>query len=308
MFLKRLKERLSKSQMNFFNKLKGVLNSSRVLNAHLWEELEEILIESDIGVKATQELIKELQEEARKRGIKEVSELYEVLRGLLIKLLKPYEAPFELKDRKKPMVVLFVGVNGVGKTTTLAKLAYRYTSQGKKVMVAAGDTFRAAAIEQLEILTKRAGASLIKHQPGSDPAAVTYDALSSAMSKGYDLLLIDTAGRLHTKEGLMEEVKKIKRVLRKIDPEFPQETLLVLDATNGQNALIQAKTFHQEVGIDGIALAKLDGTAKGGIIVAIAKELGLPIRFIGIGEDLEDLTDFSAEAFIKALLPTFNGN
>ncbi len=308
MFLKKLRERLSKSHLNFFNKLKGVLNASRVLNAHLWEELEEILIESDIGVKATQELIKELQEEARKRGIKEVSEFYEVLRELLIKLLKPYEAPFELKDRKKPMVVLFVGVNGVGKTTTLAKLAYRYTSQGKKVMVAAGDTFRAAAIEQLEILAKRAGASLIKHQPGSDPAAVTYDALSSAISKGYDLLLIDTAGRLHTKEGLMEEVKKIKRVSRKIDPEFPQETLLVLDATNGQNALIQAKTFHQEIGIDGIALAKLDGTAKGGIIVAIAKELGLPIRFIGIGEDLEDLMDFSAEAFIKALLPAFNGN
>jgi len=208
MFLKKLRERLSKSHLNFFNKLKGVLNASRVLNAHLWEELEEILIESDIGVKATQELIKELQEEARKRGIKEVSEFYEVLRELLIKLLKPYEAPFELKDRKKPMVVLFVGVNGVGKTTTLAKLAYRYTSQGKKVMVAAGDTFRAAAIEQLEILAKRAGASLIKHQPGSDPAAVTYDALSSAISKGYDLLLIDTAGRLHTKEGLMEEVKK----------------------------------------------------------------------------------------------------
>jgi len=308
MFLKKLRERLSKSHLNFFNKLKGILNASRVLNAHLWEELEEILIESDIGVKATQELIKELQEEARKRGIKEVSEFYEVLRELLIKLLKPYEAPFELKDRKKPMVVLFVGVNGVGKTTTLAKLAYRYTSQGKKVMVAAGDTFRAAAIEQLEILAKRAGASLIKHQPGSDPAAVTYDALSSAISKGYDLLLIDTAGRLHTKEGLMEEVKKIKRVSRKIDPEFPQETLLVLDATNGQNALIQAKTFHQEIGIDGIALAKLDGTAKGGIIVAIAKELGLPIRFIGIGEDLEDLMDFSAEAFIKALLPAFNGN
>ena len=308
MFLKKLRERLSKSHLNFFNKLKGVLNASRVLNAHLWEELEEILIESDIGVKATQELIKELQEEARKRGIKEVSEFYEVLRELLIKLLKPYEAPFELKDRKKPMVVLFVGVNGVGKTTTLAKLAYRYTSQGKKVMVAAGDTFRAAAIEQLEILAKRAGASLIKHQPGSDPAAVTYDALSSAISKGYDLLLIDTAGRLHTKEGLMEEVKKIKRVSRKIDPEFPQETLLVLDATNGQNALIQAKTFHQEIGIDGIALAKLDGTAKGGIIVAIVKELGLPIRFIGIGEDLEDLMDFSAEAFIKALLPAFNGN
>ena len=308
MFLKKLRERLSKSHLNFFNKLKGVLNASRVLNAHLWEELEEILIESDIGVKATQELIKELQEEARKRGIKEVSEFYEVLRELLIKLLKPYEAPFELKDRKKPMVVLFVGVNGVGKTTTLAKLAYKYTSQGKKVMVAAGDTFRAAAIEQLEILAKRAGASLIKHQPGSDPAAVTYDALSSAISKGYDLLLIDTAGRLHTKEGLMEEVKKIKRVSRKIDPEFPQETLLVLDATNGQNALIQAKTFHQEIGIDGIALAKLDGTAKGGIIVAIAKELGLPIRFIGIGEDLEDLMDFSAEAFIKALLPAFNGN
>ena len=307
MFLKRLRERLSKSHLNFFNKLKGVLNSSRLLNAHLWEELEEILIESDIGVKATQELIKELQEEARKRGIKEVSELYEVLRELLIKSLKPYEAPFELKSGKKPTVVLFVGVNGVGKTTTLAKLAYRYTSQGKKVMVAAGDTFRAAAIEQLEILAKRAGASLIKHQPGSDPAAVTYDALSSAISKGYDLLLIDTAGRLHTKEGLMEEVKKIKRALRKIDPEFPQETLLVLDATNGQNALIQAKTFHQEIGIDGIALAKLDGTAKGGIIVAIAKELGLPIRFIGIGEDLEDLTDFSAEVFIKALLPTFNG-
>jgi len=308
MFLKRLRERLSKSHLSLFTRLKIVFSSSRALNAHLWEELEEIFIESDMGVKATQEFIKELQQEAKKRGIIEVSELYGVLSELLITLLKPYEVPFGLKDGKKPMVVLFVGVNGVGKTTTLAKLAYRYTSQGKKVMVAAGDTFRAAAIEQLEILAKRAGASLIKHQPGSDPAAVTYDALSSAMAKGYDLLLIDTAGRLHTKEGLMEEVKKIKRVLRKIDPEFPQETLLVLDATNGQNALIQAKTFHQEVGIDGIALAKLDGTAKGGIIVAIAKELGLPIRFVGIGEDLEDLMDFSAEAFVRALLPSFRDN
>jgi len=291
-----------------FTKLKGLLSSSRALETPPWEELEEVFIEADMGVKATQELIKELQEESRRRGVKDVSELYEVLRDLLIKLLKPYEAPFELKDGKKPMVVLFVGVNGVGKTTTLAKLAYKYVSRGKKVMVAAADTFRAAAIEQLEILAKRAGASLIKHQQGSDPAAVTYDALSSAMAKGYDLLLIDTAGRLHTKEGLMEELKKIKRVLKKIDPVFPQETLLVLDATNGQNALIQAKTFHQEVGIDGIALAKLDGTAKGGILVAVAKELGLPIRFIGVGEGLGDLMDFSAEAFVKALLPSFNEN
>jgi len=291
-----------------FTKLKRVLSSSWALEAPLWEELEEILIESDMGVKVTQELIKELQEESRKRGVKDVSELYEVLRDLLIKLLKPYEAPFELEDGKKPIVVLFVGVNGVGKTTTLAKLAYKYVSRGKKVMVAAADTFRAAAIEQLEILAKRAGASLIKHQQGADPAAVTYDALSSAMAKGYDLLLIDTAGRLHTKEGLVEELKKIKRVLKKIDPVFPQETLLVLDATNGQNALIQAKTFHQEIVIDGIALAKLDGTAKGGILVAIAKELGLPIRFIGVGEGLGDLMDFSAEAFVKALLPSFNEN
>jgi fused signal recognition particle receptor len=291
-----------------FTKLKRVFSSSRALEAPLWEELEEILIESDMGVKVTQELIKELQEESRKRGVKDVSELYEVLRDLLIKLLKPYEAPFELEDGKKPIVVLLVGVNGVGKTTTLAKLAYKYVSRGKKVMVAAADTFRAAAIEQLEILAKRAGASLIKHQQGADPAAVTYDALSSAMAKGYDLLLIDTAGRLHTKEGLVEELKKIKRVLKKIDPVFPQETLLVLDATNGQNALIQAKTFHQEIGIDGIALAKLDGTAKGGILVAIAKELSLPIRFIGVGEGLGDLMDFSAEAFVKALLPSFNEN
>jgi fused signal recognition particle receptor len=291
-----------------FTKLKRVLSSSRALEASLWEELEEIFIESDMGVKVTQELIKELQEESRKRGVKDVSELYEVLRDLLIKLLKPYEAPFELEDGKKPIVVLLVGVNGVGKTTTLAKLAYKYVSRGKKVMVAAADTFRAAAIEQLEILAKRAGASLIKHQQGADPAAVTYDALSSAMAKGYDLLLIDTAGRLHTKEGLVEELKKIKRVLKKIDPVFPQETLLVLDATNGQNALIQAKTFHQEIVIDGIALAKLDGTAKGGILVAIAKELGLPIRFIGVGEGLGDLMDFSAEAFVKALLPSFNEN
>ena len=196
---------------------------------------------------------------------------------------------------------MVVGVNGTGKTTTIAKIAHRFLSRGKKVMVAAGDTFRAAAIEQMEIWSRRVGAHLIKHREGADPSAVAYDAVEAAQARGYDLLFIDTAGRLHTKEGLMEELKKVKRVIGKHLPQAPHEVLLVLDATVGQNTIPQARTFHDALGVTGIVLSKLDGTAKGGMIVALAKEMGLPIRFLGIGEGVEDLEPFLAPAFVKAL-------
>ncbi len=303
MFFERIREGLAKTRQGFLGRIRGILRARRPLDDEVWEELEESLIGADLGVRATEEILQELEREARRRGIRDADGLYEVLREALLRALKPYEAPFRLKDHRKPTVVLALGVNGVGKTTTLAKIAHRFTSQGKRVMIAAADTFRAAAIEQLEIWADKAGAQVLKHRPGADPAAVAYDALSASRARGYDLLLIDTAGRLHTKGGLLEEMRKLKRVLERLDPEAPDETLLVLDATTGQNALFQAKAFHEALGITGIALVKLDGTAKGGIIVAIARELGIPLRFVGVGENLEDLADFSAEEFVEALLP-----
>jgi len=298
--LGRLKEGLTKTRGLLAEGTRGLLRPGKAIEEGLWEELEELLIEADVGVAATQRLLEVLKEEARRRDLKGAEDLYPLLKGEILRTLKPCEAPFRLQ-KERPTVVFVVGVNGVGKTTTIAKIAHRYTSQGRRVMVAAADTFRPAAIDQLQIWSQRAGAQMVRHREGADPSAVAYDALQAASARGYDLLLIDTAGRLHTKGDLMEELRKTKRVLKKLKEEAPHEILLVLDATNGQNALVQAKTFHQALEVTGIALVKLDGTAKGGILVAIAEELGIPLRFLGVGEGLEDLEDFEAEAFVEAL-------
>lgn len=302
MTLQKLREGLAKTRGLLVEGVRGVLRSGKPLEEGVWEGLEELLIEADLGVRATQGLLEDLKREARGKGVKTAEGLYPLLREGILEILRPVEAPFFLQE-EGPTAVLVLGVNGVGKTTTIAKVAHRFTSQGKKVLVAAADTFRAAAVEQLEQWCLRAGAQVLKHREGADPAAVAYDALQAAKARGYDLVLVDTAGRLHTKGGLLEELKKVKSVMGKVDPRAPHETLLVLDATTGQNALQQALTFHEALGITGLALVKLDGTAKGGIAVAIAKELVIPIRFVGVGEGLEDLEDFSASSFVRALLP-----
>lgn len=301
MIFRKLVQGLEKTRKGLVDRIKTILRPEEPISERTWEELEEILIEADLGVKATGEIIAQAKRLCQKRSVTDQEGVYAILKEIILEVLKPCATPFRLKEGKKPTVVLALGVNGVGKTTTLGKIAHRFISQGKKVMIAAADTFRAAAIEQLEVIAERAGAALVKHKEGADPAAVAFDALASAKAKGFDLLLIDTAGRLHTKGGLLEELKKLKKVLQKLDPEAPDETLLVLDATNGQNALVQARTFQEALDVTGIALVKLDGTAKGGIIVAIAKELGIPIRYVGIGEDLEDLEEFIPEVFVEAL-------
>lgn len=301
MIFQRFVQGLEKTRKGLIDRIKAILRPDEPIGEETWTELEEILIEADMGIKATGEIITEARRRCQKKEVTDQEEVYAVLKEIILGVLKPYAIPFRLREGKTPTVVLALGVNGVGKTTTLGKIAYRFISQGKKVMIAAADTFRAAAIEQLELIAQRAGAALVKHKEGADPAAVAFDALASAKAKGFDLLLIDTAGRLHTKGGLLEELKKVKRVLQKLDPEAPDETLLVLDANTGQNALVQARTFKDTLGVTGIALVKLDGTAKGGIIVAIARELGIPIRYVGIGEGLEDLEEFVPEVFVEAL-------
>lgn len=265
------------------------------------EELEAVLIQADIGVHATDELLERLRTQAR--GADPEASL-RVLKTTLLEMLKPSEAESleDLASRgPKPFVVLAVGVNGVGKTTTLAKLAQRYKQAGLKPLLVAADTFRAAAIEQLEVWGQRIGADVIRHQQGADPSAVVFDGLAAARARGADVLLIDTAGRLHTKANLMDELRKMKRVLGREMPGAPHEILLTLDATLGQNALAQARQFHEALEVTGIVLTKLDGTAKGGIVVAITQELKLPVRLIGVGEHLDDLQDFRAEAFVDAL-------
>jgi len=301
-FFQRLRRGLTKTQGLLIGGVDDLLRPGRGMDEALYKELEELLIVADVGAEATRRLLEGIRREAKKQGITTADEILPLLRREVLEILRPYEAPLAIDGKKGgPFVVMVIGVNGVGKTTTIGKLAYRYTSQGKKVVVAAADTFRAAAIEQLEIWSDRAGAHFVKHDSGSDPAAVAFDAVKAAQAKKYDLLFIDTAGRLHTKENLMEELKRIKRIVNRELPSAPHEILLVLDASTGQNAIVQARTFHEAVGITGIALAKLDGTAKGGIIVAIAQELGIPLRLVGVGEGIEDLQDFLAEAFVDAL-------
>ncbi|BCB97452.1 signal recognition particle receptor FtsY [Dissulfurispira thermophila] len=297
-FLDKLKSSLTKTKKNIVERVESIL-LGRSIDESVIDDIEEVLITSDVGTEATNEIITLLREKIKVGEIKNSEDVRSYLKTEMALLLgKPQPLiPFG----EKPFVILAVGVNGVGKTTTIGKLASRFISEGNSVILAAADTFRAAAIEQLEIWAKRSGADIIKHQSGSDPAAVAFDAVEAAKARGVDIVIIDTAGRLHTKSQLMDELKKINRVIKKSIPDAPQEILLIVDATTGQNALRQAQIFNEAIGITGIALTKLDGTAKGGIIFAIKKELGIPVRLIGVGEGVDDLKDFDPEDFVAAL-------
>ena len=297
-FFERLKEGLTKTRKGLIEKVESLF-ADRKIDEETLEELEEILITADVGTKAVGEIMASIREKAKRGEVKDTDSLKEFLKKEMVTILgQPHHL---VVQGGRPFVILAIGVNGVGKTTTIGKLASRFHSQGLSVMLAAGDTFRAAGIEQLEIWADRAKAQFVKHKSGSDPAAVAFDAIEAAKHRGVDVVIIDTAGRLHTKSPLMEELKKVKRVTEKAMPGTPQEILLVVDATTGQNALRQADMFNQAIGVTGIALTKLDGTAKGGIVFAIKKDFGIPVRLIGIGEGLDDLRDFNPEEFVEAL-------
>lgn len=297
-FFDRLKEGLTKTRKSFVERVDSIF-TGRKIDEETLEELEEILIASDVGTKASAEIIKTIREKSEKGEVSDVDSVKELLKKEMVSILGNSQPIMVYGD--KPFVILAIGVNGVGKTTTIGKLAHRFYSQGLSVMFAAGDTFRAAGIEQLEIWAKRANAQLVKHQSGSDPAAVAFDAIAAARHRDVDVVIVDTAGRLHTKSPLMEELKKVKRVIEKTMTGAPQEVLLVVDATTGQNALRQAEMFNNAIGVTGVALTKLDGTAKGGIVFAIRKDFGIPVRLIGIGEKIDDLQDFNPQEFVEAL-------
>ena len=299
-FFARLRRGLGRTSDNLVQGLGNLFLGRKEIDAELLEELESRLLLADVGVEATMDIIENLTRRVSRKELTRPDALQSALQEELLALLKPCEQPLEVAGHK-PCVILMVGVNGVGKTTTIGKLARRYMGEGRSVMLAAGDTFRAAAVEQLQVWGERNSVPVIAQHTGADSASVIYDALQAAQSRGVDVLIADTAGRLHNKDNLMEELKKVVRVMAKLDPAAPHEVMLVLDAGTGQNALAQASQFQQWVGVSGIALTKLDGTAKGGVIFAIARKLGLPIRFIGIGEKAEDLRPFEAEPFIQAL-------
>ncbi len=296
----RLRRGLSRTSDNLVQGMGNIFLGRKEIDAELLEELESRLLLADVGVDATMDIIGRLTQRVSRKELTDPAALQQALQEELLALLKPCEEQLEVSTHK-PYVILMVGVNGVGKTTTIGKLARRFQDQGKSVMLAAGDTFRAAAVEQLQAWGERNGVPVIAQHSGADSASVIYDALQAAQTRGTDVLIADTAGRLHNKDNLMEELKKVVRVMGKLDPGAPHEVMLVLDAGTGQNALAQADHFRQWVGVSGITLTKLDGTAKGGVIFAIARKLGLPIRFIGIGETAEDLRPFEAEPFIDAL-------
>ncbi len=299
-FLARLKEGLTKTRQGIAEKVDQVLKSYKKVDDELFEEIEEILITSDVGVSTTMKIIEKLKSEAKEKKIIEASDLKGLLKEILVEILDFGDA-HQLNIHPAPAVLLIVGVNGVGKTTSIGKIAHRIKSQGKKVLLAAGDTFRAAAIDQLEIWGDRVGVDIVKHQEGADPAAVLYDAIQSAKARKIDVLICDTAGRLHNKKNLMNELGKVSKVLAKEYGEATKDILLVLDATTGQNAIQQAKTFKEVVDIDGIILTKLDGTAKGGVVLAISSELNVPVKLIGVGEGMNDLQVFEARTFVNAL-------
>lgn len=299
----KFKEGLTKTRTAFVEKVEDLITRRKKIDEEFYEELEEILISSDVGVNTVMTLIDELRAEVRARKLEDPADLQPVLSEKLVGLLSGGEESdnqLRLPDNGLA-VVLFVGVNGVGKTTTIGKLAHRFKQEGKKVLLAAGDTFRAGAIEQLEVWGERVGVDVIKHQAGSDPAAVMFDAVRAAKTRGVDVLLCDTAGRLQNKVNLMEELNKIYRVIGREIPDAPHEVLLVLDATTGQNALSQAKLFGEKTGVTGLVLTKLDGTAKGGIVVAIRQEMDIPVKFVGLGEKMDDLQQFDSEQFVHAL-------
>jgi fused signal recognition particle receptor len=297
----KFREGLTKTRDAFVDRVDDLFSRRKKIDEDFYEELEEILIGADVGVNTVLKLIDQLRAEVKKRKIEDPAELQPILSEKLIELLKgDADAGLNLNPNGLS-VILFVGVNGVGKTTTIGKMAHMFKSQGKKVLMAAGDTFRAGAIEQLEAWGERVGVDVIKQQSGADPAAVMFDAVQAAKTRGVDILLCDTAGRLQNKVNLMEELNKIYRVIQREVPEAPHEVILVLDATTGQNALSQAKLFGDKTGLTGLVLSKLDGTANGGIVVAIRQELSLPVKFVGLGEKMDDLQPFDSEQFVHAL-------
>lgn len=299
-FFDKLKKGLSKTKASFDEKINNVFKHFRKVDEELLEELEEALILSDVGFETTNKIIEELRDRIKTNKIEEASEVKAALSEIISNILS--ENDNSLKLTTNPSVILVVGVNGAGKTTSIGKLAANFKAEGKKVLVAAADTFRAAAIEQLEEWTNRAGVDILKRPEGADPASVAFDAARKARVEGYDIVIVDTSGRLHTKKNLMDELAKIQRTVRKELPDADQEVLIVLDGTSGQNAVIQAKEFSKVTEMTGIILTKLDGTAKGGVVISICSELNIPVKFIGVGEKIDDLQVFDSKDFAKALL------
>ncbi|MBV7548935.1 signal recognition particle-docking protein FtsY [Pseudomonas sp. PDM26] len=300
-FFARLKQGLSKTSASIGEGMASLFLGKKVIDDELLEDLETRLLTADVGVEATSVIIQRLTQKVARKELADADALYKSLQAELAAMLKPVEQPLKVTSQNKPFVILVVGVNGAGKTTTIGKLAKKLQLEGKKVMLAAGDTFRAAAVEQLQVWGERNKIPVIAQHTGADSASVIFDAVQAAKARGIDVLIADTAGRLHTKDNLMEELKKVRRVIGKLDADAPHEVLLVLDAGTGQNAINQAKQFNQTVELTGLALTKLDGTAKGGVIFALAKQFGLPIRYIGVGEGIDDLRTFEAEPFVQAL-------
>ncbi len=303
---KKIKDGLSRTRTNFVDRISKVISGKTKIDDELIDEIEEVLLSADVGFAATEKIIGDIRTRVKDEGFEDA----QMLRTLLKEEIAKYLVGGNGVDKagEVPRVIMIVGVNGVGKTTTVGKLAYDFKNEGKRVLIAAADTFRAAANEQLKIWADRAGVEIIQQLPGTDPGAVAYDAVAASKSRGVDVVLIDTAGRLHTKTNLMEELKKIRRVVQKIVPEAPHEVFLVLDAVTGQNGLIQARQFLEAVGVTGIVLTKLDGTAKGGIVVAISQELGLPVKYIGVGEGIDDLQPFDRTTFVDALFSDRDDN
>ncbi|CAI8853257.1 signal recognition particle receptor [Pseudomonas sp. IT-93MI4] len=300
-FFARLKQGLSKTSASIGEGMASLFLGRKTIDDDLLDELETRLLTADVGVEATTQIIQRLTQKVARKELADADALYKSLQAELAAMLKPVEQPLKIASQNKPFVILVVGVNGAGKTTTIGKLAKKLQLEGKKVMLAAGDTFRAAAVEQLQVWGERNKIPVIAQHTGADSASVIFDAVQAAKARGIDVLIADTAGRLHTKDNLMEELKKVRRVIGKLDADAPHEVLLVLDAGTGQNAINQAKQFNQTVELTGLALTKLDGTAKGGVIFALAKQFGLPIRYIGVGEGIDDLRTFEAEPFVQAL-------
>jgi len=305
-FVKSLRQKLAGTKSGFTDKLNETASRHKVIDDDLYDEIEEVMLKCDTGIEMTGIILQRLREQIREDRIKDVEifmiYLRDTMQDILFKDL-PDERDFFVLPEIKPYVIVFVGVNGTGKTTTIGKVAYRFAQAGKKVLIVAGDTFRAAAIDQIAIWAERAGVSIIRSQPERDPSAVIYDGVSSAVAKGFDVVLIDTAGRQHTKERLMKELQKIDRSIKKVIPEAPHEAILVVDSTTGQNAVSQAAHFNDSMTLTGIALTKYDGTAKGGIIFNLKHNLKLPVKLLGVGESLEDIENFNTVQFVKAIFP-----
>jgi fused signal recognition particle receptor len=307
-FFSRLKDSLSRTRSSITEGITNLVLGKKAIDAELLDELETQLLTSDLGVEATSAIIDDLTARMKRNQLSDADALFAALREDMRAILAPVCRPLQVDAAHRPYVILMIGINGAGKTTTIGKLAKRLQGEGRSVMLAAGDTFRAAAVEQLQTWGERNGIAVVAQPRTADPASVAFDAVQAAKARGIDVLIIDTAGRLHTQSNLMEELKKIRRVIAKLDANAPHEVLLVLDASIGQNALVQAEQFNNAVGVTGLVLTKLDGTAKGGVIFAIAKKLGIPIRFIGVGESIDDLRPFNDDEFVDALLARGKGD